>query len=192
MNPKLDRKEYVTVESYLFHLYNDLGYYDLEVAYNYIRKDNTTGFSKWVRFDLLMSLDYDDKVEGTFDTKRSFLDKITHRSVLDIEVILDIDSTPEGSVDPNDIKEYAKKVIKKIKERGFFGEYFFSGSKSVHASYLFPELRDLDNNARDRFKKAFIMRFKADAAKSSRRNMIALEGVPHWKTGVVKEELIYE
>lgn len=189
---KLNRSEYRTVEAYLFHLYNDLGCVDLEVAYNYKTKDNGIGFSKWVRFDLLMFLDYNEAIPGTFDTKESFLSKATHRSILDVEVLLDFDETPYGSTLPEDIKKYASTMCKKFSNLGFSFESFFSGSKSVHCSFIFPQLRSMDKHTRERFKKHFMIKYGADLQKSSNRTMIAMEGVPHWKTGVVKEEFNYE
>lgn len=189
---KLNREEYVNNETYFFHIFNDLGFIDLELAYNYKKKDGSTGFSKWIRFDYLQSIDLTEKVEGTFDTKEQFLNKVTHRRILDIEVVLDIDETPEGSINPDEIKKYAIIILKQIKRKGFSFEAYFSGSKSVHANFLFPRLRDMSVLERDRFKKSFIMKFKGDIAKAGRRNMIALEGVPHWKTGIVKEVFKYE
>jgi len=188
----LDRNRFYSTEEFLFYIYNNLGFTDLEVAYNYFRKDGSVGFSKWIRFDYLQSIDCDEKVEGTFDTKEQFLNKITHRRVLDIEVMLDIDSTPQNSEKVEDIKQYAKEILFNLRNLGYSFIPYYSGSKSIHVSFLFPELRNVSKRIREDFKKEFILKFSGDIAKSSNRNMIALEGVPHWKTGVNKEVFVYE
>lgn len=199
----LNRNEYSTNETYLFHIYNDLGFIDLEVAYNYIRKDGSIGFSKWIRFDYLMSIAAEDTVKGTFDTKKKFLDKITHRSVLDIEVLYDFDECEEGTSDPLRIKEYAKQAISKLNKAGIYGEAYFSGSKSIHYSVLVPPLRKCTKYQREVFKQNALrplcvtdtysgrtdVMFSADLQKKSRRTMIALEGALHWKTGRRKERI---
>jgi len=187
MNLKINRESYSNNETFLFHLYNDLGYTDLEMAYNYNDRDGNKRFSKWVRFDYIITIENDERVEGTIDTKKSFFNKITHRRILDIEVVLDIDETPAGSTNPDEIKIYSKNILKDLKAKGFGFEVYFSGSKSIHAHFIFPQLRLMRKYDRTRFKRDFISKFGADKMKSSDRTMIALEGAPHWKTGVKKE-----
>jgi len=199
----LHPEKYRSTEEYLFHIYNDLGFTDLEVAYNYTTKEGDLKFSKWVRFDYLMSIDYFEKVEGTFDTKESFLKKVTHRSVLDIEVLYDFDEGYNQDKSIEGIKKYAKDCIKKLNDAGIYGECFFSGSKSIHYSTLFPQLRQMTKHKRAEFKMRLLnpllntktyegktqVSFSADLQKKSERTMIALEGVPHWKTGIKKERI---
>jgi hypothetical protein len=201
---RLNPDKFGSTESYLFHLYNDLGFSDLELSYNYISKEGDVRFSKWIRFDYLMSLNLNDKVEGTYDTKKEFINKVTHRSVLDIEVVYDFDEGYNGEKTIEGIKKYAKDCIKKLNDAGISGEVFFSGSKSIHYSTIFPELRDMSKRKREAFKMRVLqpllnrstylgkaqVSFSADLLKKSTRTMIALEGVPHWKTGVVKRRII--
>ena len=189
---RLNRNEYGSTESYLFHLFNDLGFVDLELSYNYKRADGGIGFSKWIRFDEIMAVDYKEIVPGTRDTKENFLSKVTHRSVLDIEVMFDFDETPWGSTDKEDIKKYATKKLLELRRKGFTFEAFFSGSKSIHCSVMFHQLRDMSKRNREFFKRQFLEKFSADVQKAIGRNMIALEGVPHWKTGIKKEVFNYE
>ena len=158
--PKLDRESYNSVESYLFHLYNDLGCIDLEMCYNYKFPDGTVAFSKWIRFDILMNLDYNDIVKGTNDTKRKFLDKVTHRSVLDIEVLYDFDEDENGSQIREDIYIYAKKCISNMEKNGIYGETFSTGSKGIHHSVFYPELRSFSKSVREKHKFALLRTYK--------------------------------
>ena len=199
---KLNREEYKSTEAYLFHLYNDLGYTDLEVCYNYKSK-NELRFSKWIKFEYLLSLNPQDKVEGTRDTKIKFLEKVTHRTILDIEILYDFDETDNGSKAKEDILEYAKKGINKLNSAGIMGEAYFSGSKSIHYSVLVPALRNMSVAVRTKFKEKALrpllnfykysgktdVLFFSDGMKKSNRCMIALEGVPHWKTGIIKKKV---
>lgn len=199
----LNPEKYTSTEAYLFHLYNDLGFEDLEVAYNYVSKLGDVLFSKWIRFDYLMSLDNNEIVKGTFDTKEKFLSKITHRSVLDIEIVYDFDEGYDKDKSIEGIKKYAKDCITILNKSGITGECFFSGSKSIHYSVLVFELRNMSKRNRENFKRRALnplyvadvykgrteVLFSADLQKKANRTMIALEGVPHWKTGVRKERI---
>jgi hypothetical protein len=189
---KLNRSKYSTNEAYLFHLYNDLGCLDLKVAYNYVRPDGGVGFSKWISFEYLMHLDQHEKVEGTFDTKKDFLNKVTHRSILDIEILLDIDEVPFGGSDKDDIKVFSENICKRLIKQGYQMEVYFSGSKSYHISLLFPEFRRYHRTTVESIRRKILERLGADKMKFHTKSMIALEGVPHWKTGVVKEEVKIE
>jgi len=158
--PKLDRESYNSVESYLFHLYNDLGCIDLEMCYNYKFPDGTVGFSKWIRFDTIMCLDYDEYIKGTNDTKKEFLQKITHRSVLDIEVLYDFDEDDKGNKNQKEIYAYAKKCIKLMEEKGIYGETYSTGSKGIHHSVFYPELRTFSRSIREKHKLALLRTYR--------------------------------
>jgi len=191
MNPKLNRTNYRSNESYLFHLYNDLGCKDLKVACSF-RKDNKDIYwSKWFLFEDLQHKDRDDFVWKGY-TRTKFLEKISHRSVLDIEVMLDIDEDEFGSSKKEDIEVLGNKICRKLNSKGFIYEVFFSGSKSYHISILFPQLRNQTKYGQEHFKKAFIKTHFGDKMKFHTNCMIALEGVEHWKTGIIKEEIKIE
>jgi len=56
---------------------------------------------------------------------------------------------------------------------------------------LIPELRNKSKTFVYSFKNKILANYlKSDALKSSCRNMIALEGVSHWKTGKIKKEVL--
>ena len=185
MNPKLNREKYSTNEAYIFHLYNDLGATNLKVACSF-RNNGDVIWSKWILFEDLMSLDNNEIVWGKMN-KKEFLKNISHRTIMDIEIMLDIDETPNGSSDKKDIKKYSVKYCKLLKKEGYFFEAYFSGSKSYHISLLFPEFRNYSKTTVENIKKKVLERVSADKIKFHTNCMIALEGVPHWKTGVLKE-----
>lgn len=166
-------------------LVNKLGCKELEITYNYKLKDGTKMFSKWKKITDLWELESNDLVPGTKQTRDEFIKKATHRSVLDIEIMIDIDE--EGKY--NSIREKAKAIIKKFKENRIVYTNYFSGSKSYHLSIIIPELRELSIIQRTEIKRKFLSSIGADIQKASNRNMIALEGELHWKTGKQKLEV---
>jgi len=191
MNPKLNRSEYKSTESYLFHLYNDLGCSDLKVACSFRKENGDTFWSKWLSFEELQHKDINEIVWKGYTRKR-FLEIVSHRSVMDIEVMLDIDEDPFGSKKKEDIEKYSQNLCRIMKKVGCSFEAYFSGSKSYHISILFPQFRSLKKFETEEIKKKILKRVCADQAKFHVKSMIALEGVPHWKTGIIKQEVEYE
>jgi hypothetical protein len=177
----LNRNEYQTQYEYLFHLMNDLGDEDLSIAYF---SDGV--WSKWYKFMDLMHLDQ-DKIIWRGKTVSEFIELANNRTVLDIEIIFDFDEDQAHSQKREDIFNFAQYMIEKLNAAQIFGEAYFSGSKSIHYSCLFPELRDMNNYNRALFKEKILSFTGADASKKAKRTMIALEGAPHWKTGNKKE-----
>jgi len=183
---KLNREEYDTTEYYAFHLYNDIGCTEVEFAY----VNGNRFWSKWYSYDTLMHKDKKDTIQlynnsSKYISVEEFWNLCNNRTILDIEVMLDIDEA-DGRTDKESIKKKAEKIISKIEEHHISYEAYFSGSKSYHISMLFPELRDYPSNQRKQFKLKIIGFFGGDSMKASQRNMIALEGVQHWKTGNMK------
>ena len=184
----LQRKEYTTNNEYFYHLYNDLGYSQLCIAYV-----NTDGrWSNWFLYEDLIHKNPNESifVLGESMTVVEFIEKANNRTILDIEIMIDIDDV-DGKTDPASIKQKAKEIASKLRFHGIKFEAFFSGSKSYHMSILVPELREaqLAEQKKREFKKYIIQLCGADLLKCSSRTMIALEGVPHWKTGRMKKEL---
>ena len=118
-------------------------------------------------------------------TREEFIKKATHRSVLDIELLIDIDEAGEFA----SIKEKAQNIVKKLDHNNVIHTIYFSGSKSYHISILMPELREQDPYKRSEIKRDILSSLGADTQKASNRNMIALEGESHWKTGKQKLEV---
>jgi len=164
---------------------NKLGY-DVELCHNYITKEGNKSFSKWKSFMWLLHYEPNEYIQELYMTRQEFVDKATHRSVLDIEVMIDIDELGFCK----SIKDNAKKICEDLDKKGITYTCCFSGSKSYHISILIHELRDLNSFSRELYKRKIIgSYFNSDIIKASKRNMIALEGVPHWKTGKIKQEV---
>jgi len=181
----LNRPGYSSSEAFFFHLYNDLGAVNLEVA---IFENGY--WSKWLSYEFL-SHNTDIRVWRGL-TGKQFMEKANNRTILDIELLFDWDEGFDKSQDRSDIQIVAERKIRCFKENGLYCETYFSGSKSIHCSILFPQLRDYTKHHRRLFKDKMIGQFEADLSKSADRCMIALEGVAHWKTGNIKEVIKIE
>jgi len=183
-----ERQANQTNEEYFYYLTNTLGF-ELEIAHNYIKKDGGKGFSKWIKFNRIMEVELEEQLTPeTWMTRQQFVEKATHRSVGDIEIMIDIDEAGKYKT----IKEHAKNIIRKIKNLNIIYSCYFSGSKSYHISILIPHLRYYSKYQREKEKLNFLKFIGSDLQKASSRNMIALEGVPHWKTGNIKEVAKWE
>ncbi|KKL72046.1 hypothetical protein LCGC14_2088840, partial [marine sediment metagenome] len=108
-----------------------------------------------------------------------------HRTVLDIEILIDIDDKGKHK----SIENKAKSICRKLRKENIVFSCCFTGSKSYHISILFPELRKHDNSNVQEFKGVFLKKIGGDLQKSSKNSMIALEGEPHYKSGKLKVEV---
>ena len=171
-------------EDFLFYLVNKLGYSDLKLAYNYT-KDGETYYSKHIKYLDLMHLHQDEKIPGTFLTRRQFIAKASHRSVLDIELMLDIDE-PEPY---RDIKTKAKVIFQKLRKKSFSPSVYWTGSKSYHIGILIPEWREIQSWKLRDLKRHIIEFYGADGMKAG-NCLISLESHPHWRSGQVKSPAI--
>lgn len=171
-------------EEFLYHLTNNFGY-DVEISYNY-EKNGQRLFSKWRSYLWLSQYEPCDYVPELRMTRKEFIDKVTHRSILDIEILIDID-------DPKPFDSIEEKffwVKQELDKRKLSYTVYFSGSKSYHISLLFPELRNYPKHVLFEMKKRFLEFLGADVQKAAVRTMIAFEGEPHWKTGKRKEVVL--
>lgn len=180
-----DSKNY-SKQEYLFGLlYNKLGF-DVEICYSWNAEDGTKLFSKWKKASWLLQFEPNEYIKELYMTRDEFINKASHRSVLDIEIMFDIDD--KGFFDS--IEQKAIALCQYLEDKGIKYSCYFSGSKSYHISYLMIELRLVNKYVREQFKRREIGDFvQTDIQKASNRNMIAMEGEPHWKTGVVKKEV---
>jgi hypothetical protein len=183
MNSLLNRHEYKYNQPYFFRLLNKFGCTDLCIAFSDGEK-----WSPWFRVEELMEKDPNDIVWKNY-TRDEFFELANNRTILDIEVVLDFDETISPIKNKKGIIEYGLSKVKELKSKNFEFEAFYNGSKSIHVHILFPELRDFTRKDRERFRELIINRMGADPSKKSDRSMIALEGVPHWKSGVRKERI---
>ena len=137
-------------------------------------KDGEKRFTKWKKY--LDCVAIIDVVNWDNDWKdRTYFEQINQRQILPNEIVLDIE-------DPTQLKP----ILQKIRDFGWDENeiiVFETGSRGYHV-HLFG---DKDMNEKE--KEAIVGRLGADIQKCSEKNLIALENVPHWKTGRLKLEV---
>jgi len=177
-------------EMFLYHMFNDLGHENLCLSHNYLQEDGEQGFSKWIPYKKIMELSQDDLIPGTDHSRKTFIQAATHRTILPIELVLDIDdSLLNNETVFSNVKEKAIWAIKKIKERG--GDpIVYKSNRGYHIHLLVPSLTLLHHETIKALKLTFINEFGSDFLKAGSRNMIAMEGSPHWRSGLIKTEVI--
>jgi len=198
----LFREPWESKEVYLFKLYNK-GAVDLRLCYNYER-DGVQYWSRWIRYDYLMSLSADERVHGTIDTKEGFIKKASHRTIHPLEIVYDIDE-PEytrqtrtrsaGSTlivirdrkYPN-IKSLSKRIYLRLGE-SYIKKAYFTGNKSYHLHQYRPEYSLLSARERELRREDLLWWVGADVQKKSENAMIAIELEPHYRSGKPKEEV---
>lgn len=183
--PSSTRRVEQSKHDYFYFLVNKLGCSALELAYSYKAEDGTMRFSKWVKWCWLQEFNSSDYIKELKTTRNRFIERVSHRSVLDIEIMIDVDDSGEFKT----IKSKAKSICNLLKERNIKYSVYFSGSKSYHISFLIPELRFVSDYERTKIKRDFLEKIGGDTLKASLRNLIALEGARHWKTGKIKKEV---
>lgn len=136
-------------------------------------------YNQWVQKTYMKSL-------GRPLTRGELMGYINHRTVCDIEVMLDVDDTHHHFFDFTTIKEKAKFIYHFLRKEGKDVKCFFTGSKSYHISYLDPELRMMSTQMRREHKLKVIERFCCDPDLANDNHMIALEYAKHYKSGKIK------
>jgi hypothetical protein len=153
------------ISSRLVLLANKYG--DYKVAWGYARGE-TKKFSKRRNVVELMQSD-----EGI-----KFLNKVNCRQVLPCEIVLDMD---------DDISEdRLNKICDELDVYGFSYKAYATGSKGYHIHIFEDTLLKYSNKSRHKIKQYLISKFKCDPHMASENVIIALEDVPHFKTGKVK------
>jgi len=155
--------------AYLQWLCNKYG--DFKVA---ISSKNEDGSIRWSKHRSVM----DCWEKGEF----WFLEKANHRSILPIEIVLDMDEKPS-----------MKKVNKIINDLHLPDEklkLYFTGSKGYHIHIMFHRMLNYNLNKRNAFRLLKCKKYNCDEQKIE-GSMIAVENMPHWKTGNKKELIDY-
>lgn len=176
------------VPAELSFLYNKIGFTDLEVAGRYKNDE----WSRWVRFDVLMSR---PNVNWNF---------FTDRTIADVEIVLDYDyffcHTCKSKVESKKClgcgREYTDTerkenirfyvdyfIVPKLITDGLRFRDYFSGSKGRHIHLIYPELRTYSIYERIIYKRIIISRYGGERLKASNRVMILREGAINPKTG---------
>ena len=155
---------------YLQELCNKYG--DFRVARTWKNSDGSYGWSKHVSVLACWHTD-----EGL-----RFLTKVNNRTSLPCEIFLDIDK--ENSLQRMHAICDALEYIYHFPYRAYE-----SGSSGHHIHILIKELALQPKWYREQLREFFIRKFDCDVMKKSESAMLALEGVPHWRTGRIKKLL---
>ena len=111
-----------------------------------------------------------------------FLSKATHRTCLKCEIVLDMDE---------DISLLRLNRICDSLEKKYNFQYkaYSTGSKGYHIHILVPEMIHETYDKRKKMRLSLIGKttgWDMDGLKISEKSMIAIENIPHWKTGNIK------
>lgn len=111
-----------------------------------------------------------------------YLSSISHRQILKCEIVLDLD---RGKESDQEYQAHVERVLYTLDYRGIKYLAYPPASKSWHIHIFCKNLRGLPNLRE--YKEWFIKWFGGDVQKANEKCLIALENVPHWKTGRVKK-----
>jgi len=144
----------------------------------------------------LMSLEDWQYVKGAYDArqrrpfkKQEFINYISHRTILDIEVMLDIDEVNHPYIEFDSIEQKARYVFDQLRNEGKDPVVYFTGSKSYHIGYLDRNLHLLRRVDRQRYREGILERYGADIGLASDIRTVSLEGALHYKSGKIKKEV---
>lgn len=158
-------------KAWLDELFYSIGrqWTNFKVTYTF-RKDNEIIYTKWISY-----LD--------FQSNPTLYSKVNQRTLLINEIVLDYDE---------DVSNY-QKIIYDLKKRKF--EFYAYSTKNNHCLHihlffgvqfgLLPEFK------RKEYREALIRLYGCDSQLKTENHCIALENVPHWKTGDIKELIAY-
>jgi len=165
-----------TKNEILGNLYYNIGKQatNFRIFHNYY--DNSEKkFSKWINY---------------LDATEKDIEKATHRTLLKNEVVLDFD--PEKGEELNDVARRVIKVCKELKRKKLKYECYYTGSRGYHIHIFIKDMFFIeDKNKRREFRSNIIKFFGAEVQKNSEGTAIALEGVPHWKSGKIKKRCFW-
>ncbi len=125
------------------------------------KEGNTKPKGKWIAYS---------KVGFDVEKNKTEFNKINCRTILPIEIVLDIET-----------REGIEEILEILDKNNFYYRCYDTGSRGYHLHLFF------DNELSEEEKGEFIAVFNADMTKKSKRNVIALEEYPHWKTGNPKK-----
>ena len=159
-------------KSILDNLYYHLGKqnFDFFLCGTYM-KNNEKQFTKWKKYsECIFLINFDGTSE--YWKEQQFFNQINQRQIFPNEVVLDLEE-----------KKQLPNIIKKLKEWKIIFKVYSTGSRGYHIHCWF------NKKINEKEKSIIINYFKTDIQKSSKKTMIALENVPHWKSGKIKEEI---
>ena len=142
---------------------------NFRIFYNY-KVDNEKRFSKWVHY---------------LDAEEKDINKATHRTILNNEVVLDFD--PEKNQTLEELKLIVLKVTDDLKSKNIEYECYSTGSRGFHIHIFIYEMFSMTKNERYDFRLKLISHYGAEKLKANDNSPIALENIPHWKSGKIKQ-----
>jgi len=115
-----------------------------------------------------------------------FLDTVSNRTGLEIEVRLDTD--PQKGEPPEITLAKFNRICNSLEKRGI-RDYagFHSGSRGYHIHLLFRELASMNELEKKKFKAHVIETFRSEGLKASDNSMLTLEFAENNKTGQKKK-----
>ena len=113
------------------------------------------------------------------DEGMKFLEKANNRQIFPAEIVLDMD---------DDVSELRlNSICDDLEKYGFNYKAYFTGSKGYHIHVFDDELTKYSVQSRRKIKHFLIAKYNCDTQKASENTLIAIEDVPHWKTGNLKK-----
>jgi len=193
---KLERESWETNGDFLFKIYNKFGYEELTIAANQF-VDGELCWSKRFMYKDLKEIDMDRWVKRSYDiikgvphTRRELIAAASHRTIMDIEIMIDVDDTKHDIFEFKTIKEKAQFIAYCLRAKGKDISIYFTGNKSYHISYIEPMMRGMTPSQRRYYRESILMPYFADLQLSSDKSTISLEGARHYRSGRIKRGAI--
>jgi hypothetical protein len=126
-----------------------------------------------------------------FWSKKRFVENAYHRTLLDCEVMLDIDDTKfkKGKLEFHfkTIKAKSEHIFKELKKKGYHPVMYWTQNKSHHIGFVLSELLDCSEYRRKLAREKIIDEYCCDTMLAS-NHTIAIEGSKHYRSG--KEKIL--
>lgn len=180
-NPEMSK------EDFMFYLFTKLGDENVAFAYNYKEGEDML-FSKWIEYKTIMETPHGCIVPRTRVTREEFVRLISHRTVLDIELMFDIDDVKLRDYEFPTIKDKARWILDELRSAGCNPTVYFTGNKSYHLSLIKTDFRIMHPFERLDRKRKILEAYGCDTQKAGRA-MIAMENCLHYKSGKEKIEV---
>ena len=198
---KLQRMQGESNYSFLYRIYNDYGHTNLAISSSKLIGGEMVWLGKY-HFKELIEMDQEKWLKKTYDvelgrplTVWEYIEAATHRTTMDIEVMIDVDDVYDDILQFPTIKKKAAFIISLLRNtKDSLGHHIspvthFTGSKSYHISYLDYGLRRLHKSSRRKLKENTICKLYGDFQLVSENVTIALEGARHYRSGLIKKEV---
>lgn len=182
-------------EDWLWYLYNKLGCKNLALSHTF-EKDGELCWSRKVKYETLLHLDFKEHIfKDIYFTREMFIYKATHRTILDIEIMLDVDDSKRPLLDVEGESDYwfssihqkTISIVNELRRKGQGFVCYHTGNKGYHISFILPWLRQYRKHDREVIKEQILWYYGGDLLKKSEKVTIALENELHRKTGKPKK-----